>query len=92
MKVHLCIRLCKGWTFLVELLNVSKENSKLTYPAIIRSEGIAPSQYGTKSMLGDRFVDVEENTIYKRRKALVPGSMMERAMKGLKTRFRRVMK
>ncbi|MBX3257711.1 MAG: hypothetical protein KF862_26520 [Chitinophagaceae bacterium] len=51
----------KGWTFLVELINVSKEeNSKLTYPATIRSEGIAPSQYGTKSMLGDRFVDVEE--------------------------------
>ncbi len=51
----------KGWTFLVELINVSKEeNSKITYPATIRSEGIAPSQYGTKSMLGDRFVDVEE--------------------------------
>lgn len=51
----------KGWTFLVELINVSKEeNSKISYPATIRSEGIAPSQYGTKSMLGDRFVDVEE--------------------------------
>lgn len=51
----------RGWTFLVELINVSKEeSSKLTYPATMRSEGIAPSQYGTKSMLGDRFVDVEE--------------------------------
>ncbi len=51
----------RGWTFLVELISVSKdENPKLTYPAIIRSEGIAPSQYGTKSILGDRFVDVEE--------------------------------
>ncbi|MBX2924088.1 MAG: hypothetical protein KF746_17950 [Chitinophagaceae bacterium] len=51
----------KGWTFLVELINVSKEeSSKITYPATVRSEGIAPSQYGTKSMLGDRFVDVEE--------------------------------
>lgn len=51
----------KGWTFLVELINVSKEeSSKLTYPAVTRTEGIAPSQYGTKSILGDKFVDVEE--------------------------------
>jgi hypothetical protein len=51
----------RNWSFLVELINVSKEeNSKLEYPAIVRSEGIAPSQYGTKSILGDRFVDVEE--------------------------------
>jgi hypothetical protein len=49
------------WPFLVELISVSKEeNPKLTYPCVIRSEGIAPSQYGTKSLLGDRFVDVEE--------------------------------
>ncbi|MGZ3839164.1 MAG: IS1096 element passenger TnpR family protein [Flavisolibacter sp.] len=51
----------KGWTFLVELINVSKEeNPKLTYPAMVRKEGIAPSQYGTKSLLGERFADVEE--------------------------------
>jgi hypothetical protein len=51
----------KHWTFLIELINVSKEeNPKLTYPAIIRKEGIAPSQYGTKSLLGERFADVEE--------------------------------
>ena len=51
----------KNWSFLVELIAVLKEdNGKITYPSIIRSEGIAPSQYGTKSLLGDRFVDVEE--------------------------------
>ena len=51
----------RNWPFQVELINVSKEeNPKLTYPALIRSEGIAPSQYGTRSLLGDRFVDVEE--------------------------------
>lgn len=51
----------RNWPFLVELINVSKEeNPKLTYPAIVRTEGIAPSQYGTRSLLGDRFVDVEE--------------------------------
>ena len=37
-----------------------EENPKLTYPALVRAEGIAPSQYGTRSILGDRFVDVEE--------------------------------
>jgi hypothetical protein len=51
----------KNWTFLVELINVTKEeNAKLTYPATMRKEGIPPSQYGTKSLLGERFADVEE--------------------------------
>src|SRR3954469_15352979 len=51
----------KNWSFLVELISVSKEeNPKITYPAMVRKEGIAPSQYGTKSLLGERFADVEE--------------------------------
>jgi len=51
----------RNWTFLVELISVSKEeNTKLSYPVVVRTEGIAPSQYGTKSILGDKFVDVEE--------------------------------
>ncbi len=51
----------KGWTFLTELINVSKEeNPKITYPATVRIEGIAPPQYGTKSLLGNKFVDIEE--------------------------------
>jgi hypothetical protein len=51
----------RNWTFLVELIGVSKEeNPKLTYPAVTRSEGIPPSQYGTKSLLGDKFADIEE--------------------------------
>ena len=51
----------RNWPFMVELINVSaEENPKLTYPTTIRVEGIGPSQYGTKSILGDRFVDVEE--------------------------------
>jgi len=37
-----------------------EENSKITYPSITRKEGIGPSQYGIKSILGDRFADVEE--------------------------------
>ncbi len=51
----------KNWTFLVELINVSKEESnKLSYPAVSRVEGIGPQQYGTKSLLGDKFADIEE--------------------------------
>lgn len=51
----------KNWVFLVELINVSKEeSSKITYPAVSRTEGIGPQQYGTRSLLGSKFVEVEE--------------------------------
>lgn len=51
----------KNWSFLIELINVSKEESvKTSYPSVSRIEGIAPSQYGTKSLLGDKFMDIEE--------------------------------
>ncbi len=51
----------KHWIFLIELIHVSKEeNPKLTYPALSRSEGIGPQQYGTKSLLGNKFADIEE--------------------------------
>jgi len=51
----------KNWAFQVELINVSKEeNPKLTYPAVVRTEGIGPSQYGTKGLVGDKLTEVEE--------------------------------
>ena len=51
----------RNWTFLVELINVSKEeNTKLEYPAVIKAEGIAPSQYGTKGLTGDKLAEMEE--------------------------------
>jgi hypothetical protein len=51
----------KNWTFLVELINVSKEeNTKTNYPAVARIEGIGPQQYGIKSLLGNKFADIEE--------------------------------
>jgi len=51
----------KFWTFMVELINVDKEeNKKLVYPACIRVEGIAPSQYGTKGLIDKRLAEVEE--------------------------------
>lgn len=51
----------KNWTFLVELINVDKEeNKKLNYPCCVRTEGIAPSQYGTKGLVDSRLAEVEE--------------------------------
>jgi hypothetical protein len=51
----------KNWSFLVELINVSKEeSSKLDYPAVIKKEGIGPSQDGVKGMVGDKLTEVEE--------------------------------
>src|SRR5687767_11904505 len=51
----------KNWSFLVELINVSKEeSSKVDYPAVVKKEGIGPSQYGVKGMVGDKLTEVEE--------------------------------
>jgi hypothetical protein len=51
----------KNWSFLVELINVSKEeNAKLDYPVLVKSEGIGPSQYGTKGLVGDKLAEIEE--------------------------------
>ena len=51
----------RNWTFMVELINVSKdENARLDYPAVVKSEGIAPSQYGTKGLVGDKLAEMEE--------------------------------
>ena len=51
----------KNWIFLLELINVTKEeSSKVIYPATSRVEGIGPQQYGTRSLLGKKFVDIEE--------------------------------
>lgn len=51
----------KQWTFRVELIGVDKEaDNKITYPACIRKEGIAPSQYGTKGLIDSRLAEIEE--------------------------------
>lgn len=51
----------KNWGFLVELINVTKEeSSKTSYPSVSRKEGIGPQQYGTKGLLGPKFAEVEE--------------------------------
>jgi pRiA4b ORF-3-like protein len=51
----------KNWSFLVELINVSKEeNIKSDYPVLVKSEGIGPSQYGTRGLVGDKLAEIEE--------------------------------
>jgi hypothetical protein len=51
----------KHWLFMVELINVDKEeNKKLIYPVCVRTEGIAPSQYGTKGLVDKRLAEMEE--------------------------------
>lgn len=51
----------KNWHFMLELINVEKEeNAKLAYPACVRTEGLAPSQYGTKGLVDSRLAEMEE--------------------------------
>lgn len=51
----------KNWHFMIELINVDKEeNAKLIYPACVRTEGLAPSQYGTKGLVDKRLAEMEE--------------------------------
>lgn len=51
----------KYWHFMVELINVDKEeNKKITYPSCVRTEGIGPSQYGTKGLIDSRLAEMEE--------------------------------
>jgi len=51
----------KNWHFMVELIHIDKEeNKKLTYPVCVRTEGIAPSQYGTKGLIDSRLAEMEE--------------------------------
>ncbi len=51
----------KNWTFQVELITVIKqEDTRLTYPSCTRSEGIGPSQYGTKGLINEKLAEIEE--------------------------------
>lgn len=51
----------KNWTFQLELINVNKEeNAKHSYPSCVRSEGIGPSQYGTKGLVSEKLSEIEE--------------------------------
>ncbi len=38
------------WTFLIEMIKIAEENTRLSYPAIIKSYGTAPKQYKQVNM------------------------------------------
>jgi hypothetical protein len=66
----------KNWTFMVELINVNKEeDNKLTYPSCTRSEGIGPSQYGTKGLINEKLAEIEEK--YDLNSAVMPDGFSE---------------
>lgn len=51
----------RKWLFFIELININKEeDQKISYPFVTRVDGLGPQQYGTKSLLGDKFADIEE--------------------------------
>ncbi|HTN39181.1 MAG TPA: hypothetical protein VL053_19015 [Arachidicoccus sp.] len=51
----------KNWIFMIELIGINKEvDPKKSYPYVSRVEGVGPQQYGTKNLLSDQFVDIEE--------------------------------
>ena len=51
----------KHWTFLVELIGISKDaDPRKVYPLLTRKEGVGPAQYGVKGMTGEKMVEVEE--------------------------------
>ena len=51
----------KKWTFMAELIGVTKEDpTRRVYPYILRKEGIAPAQYGIKGVNPDKIMEIEE--------------------------------
>ncbi len=51
----------KHWSFLIELIGVSKdEDPRRSYPHVFRKEGVGPAQYGVKGVNLDKLLEVEE--------------------------------
>jgi len=51
----------KKWTFMAELIGVSRdETPRRVYPFILRKEGVAPAQYGIKGVNPDKIMEIEE--------------------------------
>jgi len=51
----------KKWTFLISLIGIEKaEDSKITYPFLAKSEGIAPTQTRLKGLANERLMEIEE--------------------------------
>ncbi len=50
----------KHWTFHLEVININKDEEYRDYPFCARSEGIGPSQYGTKGLINEKLAEIEE--------------------------------
>ncbi|MCB0696590.1 MAG: hypothetical protein KDC07_04455 [Chitinophagaceae bacterium] len=51
----------KKWTFLIELIGITPdESSRITYPHVLRKEGVGPAQYGVKGVNMDKLLEIEE--------------------------------
>lgn len=65
------------WSFLIEMVKITQEDAKLTYPACIRSVGTAPRQYKQTNMAKEELSpdlamagmlsdpEIDDNDIYK---------------------------
>jgi hypothetical protein len=74
----------KNWTFMVELINVNKEeDNKLAYPTCTRSEGIGPSQYGTKGLINEKLAEIEEK--YDLNSTVMPDGFSEEGLSDVET-------
>jgi hypothetical protein len=51
----------RSWLFAIELISVEKtESDKMYYPLCVRTEGVAPPQYGSKGLVDKRLAEMEE--------------------------------
>lgn len=50
----------KNWIFHLEVININKDEEYKDYPYCVRSEGIGPSQYGTKGLVNEKLAEIEE--------------------------------
>jgi Plasmid pRiA4b ORF-3-like protein len=50
------------WTFYCELMSITEEKSNAKYPLVVKSEGIAPKQYGNTPIV-EKANDVFEETL-----------------------------
>ncbi|MEY2829894.1 MAG: hypothetical protein RIQ33_1752 [Bacteroidota bacterium] len=52
------------WNFLIELMTVTEVTNKETYPRIVKTEGIAPKQYGNEPIAEKEVERFETEEIY----------------------------
>lgn len=75
------------WTFLIEMIKIVEESSKVNYPSIVKSIGLAPKQYkqvniakeelsadmAMAALLGDELLDEDDDEAYEEKDASEEG-------------------